>query len=120
MPSNATRRYGECCPAVQNTSLATMLARIEALCGRLPSALLAASSHAHLYYTRSRQLYERDAASGAATLLRPVRSSLAAHLGAAATPGFVVFLEALLQPDPARRPTAEEALRHAWLCGGPL
>lgn len=55
----------------QNTSAVTMLARIEAICGPLPADMLAVGHHSHLYYTRSRQLYERDAQSGAVCLLEP-------------------------------------------------
>lgn len=107
-----------------------MLARIEALTGPLPAPLLAAGQHTHLFFTRSRQLYERDApphggggaaaADGPVTLLRPKRVALAAHLGAAASPGFLAFLEALLVADPGARPSAREALAHPWLNGGPL
>lgn len=56
---------------LQNTSAVTMLARIEAMCGPLPADMLAAGHHSHLYYTRSRQLYERDAQTGAIFLLEP-------------------------------------------------
>jgi serine/threonine protein kinase len=105
---------------MQNTSTVTMLARIEALCEPLPASLLASGKHAHLFYTRSRQLYERDPTSDAVTLLKPKPASLGAHLGPAASPGCVAFLQTLLQPSPARRPTAAEALEHPWLAGGPL
>ena len=102
---------------VQNTSVVTMLARIESLCAPLPADLIATGRHAHHYFTRSRRLYERDAATGAIALLAVTPASLAAHLGAGVPPACVDFLEALLQPNPAQRPTAAEALEHPWLAG---
>lgn len=92
-----------------------MLARIESICEPLSPEFIASGKHAHHFYSRSRRLYERDSVSGTITLLKPCPSSLAAHLGSVATPGCVDFLSTLLQPNPANRPTAAEALEHPWL-----
>ena len=47
-------------------------------------------------------------------MLRPKRTSLARRVPEG-DEGLLSFLAALLQPDPTRRPTAEEALQHPWL-----
>ena len=52
--------------------------------------------------------------------MRPHTSSIAnvlAHYGCN-DKKFADFIGELLQPDPERRPSAEDALRHAWLQGG--
>jgi serine/threonine protein kinase len=108
------------CAAAQNTSVATMLACIESICQPLSPEFIASGKHAHHFYTRSRRLYERDAVTGAITLLKPCPSSLAQHLGSASTPGCIDFLSMLLQPNPANRPTAAEALEHPWLSAASL
>ena len=116
-------RTAACCDeavgCVQNVSVATMLAKIESVCGPLSAEFVASGRNSHLYYTRSRQLYERDAGTGTLTVLQPTRSSVAAQLPAAAgaDSAFVDFLEQLLQTDPAMRPSAEAALGHPWLRG---
>lgn len=46
--------------------------------------------------------------------LRPKRTTLARRLPDA-EPGMIDFLHFLLQVDPVRRPTAEQALMHPWL-----
>jgi dual specificity tyrosine-phosphorylation-regulated kinase 2/3/4 len=105
---------------LQSPTLPVMLARMEAMCGPMPVALLSTAKHGHLYYTRSRQLYERDMSTGTLSVLQPLQSSLAGYLGHSGSPGFVSFLEGLLQLDPAERPTAEEALQHPWVNDDPL
>lgn len=96
-----------------------MLAKIESVCGPLSDDVVAAGRNSHLLYTRSRQIYERDPGTGALSVLKPVRSRLAAQLppSAATDAVFVDFLEQLLQTDPALRPSAEAALAHPWLRG---
>ena len=102
---------------MQNTSVVTMLARIEAICKPLPVELLAAGKHSHHFYTRSCALYERDAASGHITLLKPKATPLASVLGVATSAPCLAFLRTLLQPNPKERPTAAGALEHPWLTG---
>lgn len=92
-----------------------MLARIESVCGPLSPELLAHGRASHHFYTRSQQLYERDAASGGLSVLQPTPTPLSSLLPAWVDAPFVDFLEQLLQTDPAQRPTAEAALAHPWL-----
>jgi hypothetical protein len=47
-------------------------------------------------------------------LLEPKRTSVAARVPLPDR-GLVSFIDFLLQPDPARRPTALQALQHPWL-----
>ena len=102
----------------QNDSLASLLARVAGICGPLPPRLLAAR-HAHKYFTRSGDVYERDTDSGACFVLRPKACRLAHRLGAPdgvpPDPGFVDLVATLLAVDPEVRPTALEALKHPWL-----
>ena len=46
--------------------------------------------------------------------LRPKATSLARRVPQA-DDGMLAFLRCLLQPDPAKRPSAAEALQHPWL-----
>jgi serine/threonine protein kinase len=92
-----------------------MLAKIESICGPLSPELLSSGRHSHHFYTCSRHLYERDAASNAICILQPTRSSISAQLPPGTDPLFIDFLEQLLQPDPAHRLTADQALSHPWL-----
>lgn len=62
-------------------------------------------NHTHHTNTNTINSYE---------LLLPKRTSLRHRVPGADAP-FLDFLAYLLTPDPARRPTAEEALRHPWL-----
>ena len=95
-----------------------VLAAQHAACGPLPSAMLDASPLHHLYFTTERRPYEVDppgAAPGAYVLV-PRTHDLAELLACNETnDGFSAFLETLLQLDPARRPTARDALAHPWL-----
>lgn len=53
------------CPyAVQNDSLATLLVRLEGILGPLPSWMISQGRYSNRYYTRSRQLYERNKSNG--------------------------------------------------------
>ena len=102
----------------QNDSLSSLLARVAGICGPLPPRLLAAR-HAHKYFTRSGDVYERDAETGGCFVLRPKACRLAHRLGAPdgvdPDPGFVDLVASLLAVDPESRPTAAEALHHPWL-----
>ena len=97
---------------VQNTSAASMLARIESVCGPLPMSMLLQGANTHRFYSRSRQIYER--VDGCVCTLNPKRTSLAALIPSA-DPGFIDFLSSLLVPCPSARASAELALQHPWL-----
>ncbi|GBF94468.1 hypothetical protein Rsub_07002 [Raphidocelis subcapitata] len=98
----------------QNDSLTTLLARLEGILGPLPGAMVARGRYSHRFYTRSRQLYDTSKRTRRYELLIPKRTSLR-HRVPCGDEGFVDFLSYLLTPDPAERPTAEEALAHPWL-----
>lgn len=113
-----------------NDSVQTILARMQAVLGGFPAAMLVDGPDVPKYFTaeRSGRVFERIAGSGVddavddglVAILSPGRTSLATVLGvdpdeSAAAAGFLDFLTALLQIDPARRPTAREALEHPWL-----
>ena len=106
-----------------------------------PSAAAGAASvqsgpavYQRLPVTSEREMQLLEGAAGGASppsrgyaLLRPKRTTLALRLGGPAAqssgaasadatdPGFLDFLSALLQLDPAHRPTASQALKHPWL-----
>jgi serine/threonine protein kinase len=97
----------------QNDSLATLLARCVGILGPMP-ARMRQGRHAHKYFTRSGDIYERDDDAGRAFLLRPKRCSLR-HRLRGADAGFVDFVAWLLTLDSEARPTAAQALTHPWL-----
>lgn len=97
-----------------NVSPAAILARIEGILGRVPPEMAARGRYAHRYYTRDGRLYDRCRRTGRVDLLRPKRSSLARRVPGADA-GMLDFLSAVLAVDPARRPSAAEALAHPWL-----
>ncbi|WIA42780.1 hypothetical protein OEZ86_008720 [Tetradesmus obliquus] len=98
----------------QNDSLATLLVRLEGILGPLPSWMISQGRYSSRYYTRSRQIYERNKSSGRYELLLPKHTSLR-HRVPGADEGFLDFLSYLLTPDPSARPSAEDALQHPWL-----
>jgi dual specificity tyrosine-phosphorylation-regulated kinase 2/3/4 len=97
-----------------NVSPAAILARIEGILGRVPPEMAARGRYAHRYYTRDGRLYDRCRRTGRVDLLRPKRSSLARRVPGADA-GMLDFLAAVLAVDPARRPSAAEALAHPWI-----
>ena len=57
--------------AVQNDSLATLLARLEGILGPVPQRLLAQGRYTHRYYTVSGALFERNPRTVSAHLPSP-------------------------------------------------
>lgn len=100
---------------MQGATVPTMLARISSVCGPLSPELLAAGRASHHFYTRSFEIWERDA-NGNICILKPAQSSIASQLPAGTDSAFVDFLDLLLKTDPAQRLTADAALQHPWLC----
>jgi hypothetical protein len=49
---------------LQNDSLSTLLVRLEGILGPLPSEMISQGRYSSRYYTRSRQIYERNKNSG--------------------------------------------------------
>lgn len=97
-----------------NASPAAILARVEGILGAFPAGMLSRGRYAPRFYTADGRLYERNREAGTMELLRPKRTSLGRRVPEADA-GMLDFMAALLQVDPARRPTASEALAHPWL-----
>ncbi|CAI5512715.1 unnamed protein product [Closterium sp. Naga37s-1] len=98
----------------QNDSLATLLARVVGIIGPIDPSLLRRAKDAHKYFTRHRVLYERNPETDALEYLIPKRTSLK-HRLPMGDEGFLEFVASLLQVDPDKRPTADEALLHPWM-----
>ncbi|GFR44949.1 hypothetical protein Agub_g6040 [Astrephomene gubernaculifera] len=113
-------------------SEASMIARLVGMLGPLPPHMLREGTYAGAFFTRSGCVYERSGDSGLFELLEPKRTSLQARLtasaaaaadrglssaatAAAADRGLLHFIRHLLVSDPARRPSAHQALKHPWL-----
>lgn len=97
-----------------NVSEAAMLARMVGILGEFPEHMIRKGQYAGAFFTRMGRVYERDSETGLFQQLLPKRTTLQARVP---TPdrGMLHFIRHLLVLDPARRPTAEQALRHPWL-----
>jgi serine/threonine protein kinase len=97
-----------------NDSVQTILARMQSVLGVFPKRMLADGPDTPKWFTadRSGRVYERT--GDGVVVLTPERTNLSIVLDCQ-DDGFLDFLTALLQIDPARRPTAREALEHPWL-----
>jgi hypothetical protein len=95
-----------------NESVQTVLARMSALLGPVPKAMIDSSRDGSKYVSATGTIFERTPDS--IKLLFPATSNLRVRLGCDDR-GFLDFLTALLSIDPDARPTAAQALRHPWL-----
>jgi len=75
--------------------------------------------HSNLLYERTveNESSEGDVNGGGFILLYPKKTTLAKRLHTD-DEDFLDFVSQLLQMDPSRRPTAEEALGHPWIVSG--
>lgn len=104
----------------QNDSVQSLLARILGIIGDFPYHLMTRGRYVPQYFTQDGQLYQE--LDGPACpergrrlhLLVPKRTSLRQRMRTDSEE-FLDFLEQLLQLDPEKRPTASEALQHAWI-----
>jgi len=104
----------------QNDSVQSLLARILGIIGDFPYHLMTRGRYVPQYFTQDGQLYQE--VDGPACpergrrlhLLVPKKTSLAQRMRTESKE-FLDFLECLLQLDPAKRPTAAEALHHPWI-----
>lgn len=108
----------------QNDSVPTMISRITGILGPFPSYFLADCRDAHKYFTSTNIVYERNEEQNSFQLIFPKRTTLYDRLHISKPePGsvardedlFVDFVRALLDLDCDARPTAAQALQHAWL-----
>ncbi|GIL76630.1 hypothetical protein Vretimale_8856 [Volvox reticuliferus] len=97
-----------------NVSEAAMMARMVGMLGQFPPYMLKEGQYAGAFFTRSGHVYERNGETGLFELLAPKRTTLQARVPAADR-GMLHFIRHLLVPDPSKRPTAAQALKHPWL-----
>ena len=97
-----------------NDSIQTMMARIMSICGPIPTHMMQSGRYVNRFFTKQGALYERNKQTGQLTFLQPKRCQLRHRIGSD-DELFIDFVNCLLQIDPAKRPTAAEALRHPWL-----
>jgi len=98
-----------------NDSIASLLARVNAIIGPFPADMLASGRHSKKYYTRTGVLYEqREGKNSGYCYLHPKKSSLR-HRLKTDDAAFVDFISLLLRLRPEERPTARQALHHPWL-----
>ncbi|GLI65433.1 hypothetical protein VaNZ11_008797 [Volvox africanus] len=97
-----------------NVSEAAMMARMVGMLGQFPPYMLKQGQYAGAFFTRSGHVYERNGETGLFELLAPKRTTLQARVPAADR-GMLHFIRHLLVPDPSKRPTAAQALKHPWL-----
>lgn len=98
----------------QNDSLATLLARVVGILGPIDPEVLAKGRETHKYFTKNYMLYERNQETDQLEYLLPKKACLR-HRLPMGDQGFIEFVEYLLQNNPAKRPSATEALTHPWL-----
>ena len=96
----------------QNDSIATMLARLVAILGPFPAEMIDEGRHASSFFSNN-EIYEIDE-SGHLHILKPKETSLYHRLHTD-DGKFLSFVNSMLQIDPAKRPTALQALNHPWI-----
>eukprot|EP01006_Ploeotia_vitrea_P028932 TRINITY_DN61571_c0_g1_i1.p1 TRINITY_DN61571_c0_g1~~TRINITY_DN61571_c0_g1_i1.p1 ORF type:complete len:1030 (-),score=224.02 TRINITY_DN61571_c0_g1_i1:159-3248(-) len=100
-----------------NESVATMMARIVSICGKVPENMVRKGRYAHRFFTKRGVLFERVQINKHAAhmfYLYPKRTKLSNRLGTGDNL-FLDFVRQMLQIDPAKRPTAKEAMEHPFL-----
>ena len=97
-----------------NWSISSLLAQIESILGPIPSSMVLRGRFSHQYFTQDGRIYERNRESGQLEILCPRKSSLARRVHGA-DEGMLDFLGYILQTDPAKRPSASDALQHPWM-----
>eukprot|EP01054_Gregarina_sp_Poly1_P005432 Gregarina_sp_Poly_1__5431@NODE_286_length_10041_cov_88_726088_g247_i0_p2_GENE_NODE_286_length_10041_cov_88_726088_g247_i0NODE_286_length_10041_cov_88_726088_g247_i0_p2_ORF_typecomplete_len860_score97_60Pkinase/PF00069_25/2_1e54Pkinase_Tyr/PF07714_17/9_1e25Kinaselike/PF14531_6/6_3e10Kdo/PF06293_14/8_9e06Pkinase_fungal/PF17667_1/3_3e05APH/PF01636_23/7_3e05WaaY/PF06176_11/0_00054RIO1/PF01163_22/0_0021FTA2/PF13095_6/0_079Seadorna_VP7/PF07387_11/0_22Seadorna_VP7/PF07387_11/2_1e03_NODE_286_length_1004 len=107
----------------QNRCVQSMMARIVGILGVMPPYMVARGKLVKQMFTSDGRLYKfcsepPNATRGRrVTLLFPKKSSLEQRMRTR-DKEFLAFLKSLLQIDPAKRPTANEALKDPWLSRG--
>ncbi|XVE63956.1 hypothetical protein DITRI_Ditri07aG0062300 [Diplodiscus trichospermus] len=98
----------------QNDSPATLLARVIGIIGPIEQDMLAKGRDTYKYFTKNHMLYERNQETNRLEYLIPKKTSLR-HRLPMGDQGFIDFVAHLLEVNPKKRPSAAEALKHAWL-----
>mmetsp|Transcript_66470 Transcript_66470/g.118019 ORF Transcript_66470/g.118019 Transcript_66470/m.118019 type:complete len:672 (-) Transcript_66470:964-2979(-) len=97
-----------------NDSIQTMMARIVAICGPIPTHMMRSGRYVNRFFTKRGLLYERNKQTGHLCYLKPKQCQLRHRIGSD-DELFIDFVSSLLHLDPSKRPSAAEALRHPWL-----
>ena len=80
----------------------------------MPSWMIYHGKFAMKYYTTSMKIYRKNSTSHEYETLTPIPCGMNEILKNGEEK-FVDFASLLLAPDPNKRPSAEEMLKHAWL-----
>ncbi|KAL6616326.1 hypothetical protein ACP70R_038596 [Stipagrostis hirtigluma subsp. patula] len=97
-----------------NEPVSMMLAQMIGIIGPIDMEMLELGQETHKYFTDDYDLFTKNEDTNQLEYLIPEKSSLRRHLQCPDSK-FVDFLSYLLQINPRKRPTAEEALQHPWL-----
>ncbi|CAO2166913.1 unnamed protein product [Urochloa humidicola] len=97
-----------------NEPVSMMLAQMIGIIGPIDMELLELGHETQKYFTDDYDLFAKNEETGQIEYLIPEKSSLRRHLQCPDSE-FVDFLSYLLQINPRKRPTADEALQHPWL-----
>ncbi|KAG2601695.1 hypothetical protein PVAP13_5KG605800 [Panicum virgatum] len=97
-----------------NEPVPMMLAQMIGIVGPIDMEMLELGQETQKYFTDDYDLFTKNEETDQLEYLIPERSSLRRHLQCPDSE-FVDFLSYLLQINPRKRPTADEALQHPWL-----
>lgn len=98
-----------------NDALVTLLERMIGMFGPIDLEMLVKGQETHKYFTSDYEyLYHINEETSELEYIVPEELSLENHVKVLDI-GFIEFLKYLLEMNPSRRPTAEEALQHPWL-----
>ncbi|XP_042025965.1 dual specificity tyrosine-phosphorylation-regulated kinase 2-like [Salvia splendens] len=98
-----------------NEEVVLLLVRMVAMLGPIDAEMLRDGQETHKYFTREYDLYYIDEETNEVEYIIPEEMALEEHLQIPDDPVFVDFMKCLLEINPARRPSAREALKHPWL-----
>uniref|UniRef100_A0A2N9GLA1 Protein kinase domain-containing protein n=1 Tax=Fagus sylvatica TaxID=28930 RepID=A0A2N9GLA1_FAGSY len=97
-----------------NDSIEMILARMIGMFGPIDLEMLEQGQETDKYFTKEYDLYHINEETSQLEYIIP-ESSLLEHRLQVTDDGFIDFVRNLLEINPKRRPTADEALEHPWL-----
>ncbi|AQK99583.1 Protein kinase superfamily protein [Zea mays] len=97
-----------------NEPVSMMLAQMIGIIGPVDMEMLELGQETQKYFTDDYDLFTKNEETDQLEYLIPEKTSLRRHLQCPDSE-FVDFLSYLLQINPRKRPTADEALQHPWL-----